>query len=76
MKNPSDTIGNQTRDLPTCSTVPQPRKEYIIFEILIYDIFTIIGTLYPSSYLNTVNITEYEAWVCTCLEFHSVDRVL
>jgi len=24
MKNSSDTIGNRTRDLPTCSTVPQP----------------------------------------------------
>jgi hypothetical protein len=36
MKNSSDTIGNRTRDLPACSTVPQPnapprnpnRKEY------------------------------------------------
>jgi hypothetical protein len=24
MKNPNDTIGNRTRDLPTCSTMPQP----------------------------------------------------
>jgi hypothetical protein len=24
MKNSSDTIGNPTRDLPACSTVPQP----------------------------------------------------
>jgi hypothetical protein len=24
MKNSNDTIGNQTRDLPACSTVPQP----------------------------------------------------
>jgi hypothetical protein len=24
MKNSNDTIGNQTRDLPTCSAVPQP----------------------------------------------------
>ena len=24
MKNSSDTIGNPTRDLPTCSAVPQP----------------------------------------------------
>jgi hypothetical protein len=24
MKNSSDTIGNRARDLPTCSTVPQP----------------------------------------------------
>jgi len=25
MKNSNDTIGNQTRDLPACSAVPQPR---------------------------------------------------
>jgi len=24
MKNSNDTIGNKTRDLPTCNTVPQP----------------------------------------------------
>jgi hypothetical protein len=24
MKNTNDTIGNRTRDLPTCSAVPQP----------------------------------------------------
>jgi hypothetical protein len=24
MKNPNDTIGNRTRDLPACSAVPQP----------------------------------------------------
>ena len=24
MKDPSDPIGNRTRDLPTCSAVPQP----------------------------------------------------
>jgi hypothetical protein len=24
MKNSNDTIGNRTRDLPACSTVPQP----------------------------------------------------
>jgi len=24
MKNPNDIIGNRTRDLPTCSAVPQP----------------------------------------------------
>jgi hypothetical protein len=24
MKNSNDTIGNQTRDLPVCSAVPQP----------------------------------------------------
>ena len=27
MKNSSDTIGNRTRDLSTCSTVPQPTAQ-------------------------------------------------
>jgi len=27
MKNSSDTIGNRTCGLPTCSTVPQPTQE-------------------------------------------------
>ena len=26
MKNSNDTIGNRTRDLPTCSAVPQPTE--------------------------------------------------
>ena len=28
MKIPSDTIGNRTRDLTTCSAVPQPTEKY------------------------------------------------
>jgi hypothetical protein len=40
MKNFSDTIGNRTRDLPACSTVPQPTaqpaacpiKEYVRYK--------------------------------------------
>jgi hypothetical protein len=27
MKNPIDTIGNRTRDLPACSTVPHPTAD-------------------------------------------------
>jgi len=36
VKNSNDTIGNRTRDLPTCSAVPQPTallrapKEYVL----------------------------------------------
>jgi len=37
LKNSNDTIGNRTRDLPGCSTVPQPtvppRAPYV-FEVL------------------------------------------
>ena len=40
MKNFSDTIGNRTRDLPTCIAVPQPtappRAPYIYIYIYIY----------------------------------------
>jgi len=76
MKYSNYTIGNRTGDLPTCSAVHQSRKEYIIFVIIIYDMFLIIGTLYPSRYLNPVNTTECDAGVRTCLEFHTIDRVL
>jgi len=35
MKNSNDTIGNRTRDLPTCSAVPQPtalsRAPYLMY---------------------------------------------
>jgi hypothetical protein len=39
MKNSGDTIGNRTRDLPACSTVPQPTSPprtpvYKIYKIL------------------------------------------
>jgi hypothetical protein len=30
MKNSSDTIRNRTRDLPTCSAVPQPRAPRVV----------------------------------------------
>jgi len=39
MENSSDTIGNRTRDLPTCSAVPQPTAPprapvvYVMLEI-------------------------------------------
>jgi len=31
MKNSSDTIGNLTRDFPTCSAVPQPGEELQLY---------------------------------------------
>jgi hypothetical protein len=42
MKNSNDTIGNQTRDLPTCSVVPQPTA-------LLHAPFTI--TVHPNIFL-------------------------
>ena len=38
MKNSSDTIGNRTRNLPTCSAVPQPtallRANFVTLEVI------------------------------------------
>jgi hypothetical protein len=35
MKESSDTIGNQTRDLPVCSAVPQPLRHRVPHKITI-----------------------------------------
>jgi len=32
MKNSNDTIGNRTRDLPTCSAVPQSHVNYFMIK--------------------------------------------
>jgi hypothetical protein len=46
MKNSNDTIGNQTRDLLTCSAVPQPtappRAHLVYVDIIIIIIIIII----------------------------------
>ena len=42
MKNSSDTIGNRTRDLPTCGAVPQSSAPPRTPKIIIY--YTITGT--------------------------------
>ena len=50
MKNSSDTIGNRTRDLPTCSAVPQPtalRRAPHLFITRIKDSMTVTT---PQSY--------------------------
>jgi hypothetical protein len=39
MKNPNDPIGNRTRDLPTCSAMPQPTAPpltQVIYEKLFF----------------------------------------
>jgi hypothetical protein len=35
MKNSNDTIGNRSRDLPSCSTVPQPLRHRVPLNCLI-----------------------------------------
>ena len=42
MKNVNDTIGNRTRDLPTCSAVPQPTappRAPRIMEVIFYNFY-------------------------------------
>jgi hypothetical protein len=38
MKNSSDTIGNQTCDLPVCSAVPQPLRHHMPHNALVLNI--------------------------------------
>ena len=35
MKNPNDTVGNRTRDLPTCSAVPISHLHLYISDIIV-----------------------------------------
>jgi len=66
MKNSNETIGNRTRDLPTCSALPQPTAlprttlAHIIlcFYIIIhYIIIIIVGLLHS---INTIEYTDME----------------
>jgi len=53
MKNSNDTIGNQTRDLPACSTVRQPTANY----------YRVIGLIIPhehGTHREQVDATFYD----------------
>jgi hypothetical protein len=58
MKNSSDTIGNRTRDLPACSTVPQPTAPpraplYCVLDrITAHQINTKLNGVFSAPYLN------------------------
>jgi hypothetical protein len=56
MKNSNDTIGNQTRNLPTCSAVP-PTLHYILKFIIIIIIIIIITTTTTTT-TTTINALE------------------
>jgi hypothetical protein len=43
MKKSTDTIGNQSRDLPVCSAVPQPLRHRVPL-LLMYLAFMLIAT--------------------------------
>ena len=49
MKNSSDAIGNRTRDLPTCSAVPQPTAQLRASPPEIITLVTMVTTLYITS---------------------------
>jgi len=52
MKNFHDSIGNRTRDLPTCVAVPQPTA------LMHAPIYTIVGTNIILSYTGRPNNAE------------------
>ena len=58
MKNSSDTIGNRTRDLPTCSAVPQPNAPPRTPETRL--IFLITELLYGLQMLKEFKLTNQE----------------
>ena len=57
MKNSIDTIGNRTRDLPTCSAVPQPtallRAPYSYFKKILIDNINKVSSFRALQYIYT-----------------------
>jgi hypothetical protein len=49
IKISNDTIGNRTRDLPACSTVPHVRVD-VIKDFLLSDMLDIKGTETPAKF--------------------------
>ena len=70
MKNSSDTIGNRTRDLPTCSAVSQPTAlrrapvyiyKYTYTYIYIYVYISVIYQDRPNV------IKSFNVYMCMCV---------
>ena len=53
MKNSSDTIGKWTRNLPTCSAVPQPTEPPVKYSNYILLLLQILNRWYPCITVNT-----------------------
>jgi hypothetical protein len=84
MKNSNDTIGNQTRDLPTCSAVPQrtalPRAPYNLLNILYFSGFLGTTKLKGKKFYVLPSECMYVfVWISeqtTIISLHSVDWFL
>jgi hypothetical protein len=65
MKN-SDTIGNRSRDLPVCSSVPQPLRHRVppclVVPYIIYDVTTIETVI--NSYITTCGVKKMAQKFC------------
>ena len=62
MKNSNDTIGNRTRDLPTCSAVPQPTA--LPRALTVDTVATVINVYMVVFLFNTV---IYVFLLCLCI---------
>ena len=77
MKNSNDTIGNRTRDLPTCSAVPQPTVPprtpsigigYAFSSLLVY----VLLHKYQSKHCSYI-ITQLYIFKVTCVELAKLE---
>ena len=81
MKNSNDTIGNRTRDLPTCNAVPQPTAlprappHYICIYIYIYinNVLPKRQYLFTSQCRNTPEQPSFHQHRCANLKLHKVN---
>jgi len=70
MKNPNHTIGNRTRDLPTCNAVPQPTA---LPRSPMYNIYrTQFKKFFTSKYLLSVYIILYYIILYYIILYHII----
>jgi hypothetical protein len=79
IKNPNDTIGNRTRELPACSAVPQPtalppffvRKESNFLYIILINVgFQRANQTWGQNYVHVNNYEEFEGVGCSAQWLH------
>jgi len=70
MKNSNDPIGNRTRDLPTCSAVPQPTAPPHVPCVYIY-IFSVLDFEVEINMYNKCHheVAIFTAWWELCLSY-------
>jgi hypothetical protein len=64
VKNPSDSIGNRTRDLPACSAVPQPTTPrrtplLVLLQIIIEEYVKILTHIRNINYVMAIIINNF-----------------